>query len=123
MQSLVKSGDVQAGLTALRAFLDDLNSGEDVDRYRRETFEIQLFAAELMMATQLSNATLRSSAVAGVDYLNRLLRGLPNRGQMLTYLRRYYDLAVEVQLQWRGRWGILEIVGQPLHGGFNVLVL
>jgi serine/threonine protein kinase len=94
--TLKKSDDLASGLSSLRAFLDDFDSAAgQLDRYRRETLEIQLFAAELMIASKLKDASLRSTAAADVAYLERLLAGLPNRDQMLTYLRRYYYLAIE----------------------------
>jgi hypothetical protein len=92
----LKRGDLETGLSALRGFLDDFDTDAgQLDRYRRETLELQLFAAELMIATKLKDATLRSAAEADVAYLDGLLAGLPNRDQMLTYLRRYYHLAIE----------------------------
>jgi serine/threonine protein kinase/tetratricopeptide (TPR) repeat protein len=92
----LKKPDVEGGIAALRAFLNDLQQSSDFpDRYRRETFELQLFAAELLIATQLAEPALRAAAVGDAAKLEQLLAGLPNREQMLPYLRRCYDLVIE----------------------------
>lgn len=92
---LVRDEDVDRGLTALRAFLRafDLDANYP-DRHRRETQELQLLAAELLIATQLAHQ-LDEAAVADLNFLDRLIAAFPYREQMLPYLRRYYDLAVE----------------------------
>ncbi|MCU0981176.1 MAG: hypothetical protein MUF25_18655, partial [Pirellulaceae bacterium] len=89
----------EAGLTALRAFLKafDLDANYP-DRHRRETQELQLFAAELLIATQ-RNQPFDAAAVADLSFLDRLIAAFPYRDQMLPYLRRYYDLAIEVVAQ------------------------
>jgi hypothetical protein len=91
----LKDSQVEAGLAALRAFLKafDLDANYP-DRHRRETQELQLLAAELLIATQL-NQQLGAAAVADLSFLDRLIAAFPYRDQMLPYLRRYYDLAIE----------------------------
>lgn len=92
---LLRDEDVTSGLTALRAFLRafDLDANYP-DRHRRETQELQLLAAELLIATQRAHQ-LDEAAVADVSFLDRLIAAFPYRDQMLPYLRRYYDLAIE----------------------------
>jgi hypothetical protein len=96
---LVKAPEPEAGVTALRAFLKafDLDANYP-DRHRRETQELQLFAAELLIATQ-RNQPFDAAAVADLSFLDRLIAAFPYRDQMLPYLRRYYDLAIEVVAQ------------------------
>lgn len=93
---LLKDADGETGLPALRAFLRafDLDANYP-DRHRRETQELQLLAAELLIATQREQ-TLGEAAVADLNFLDRLIVAFPYRDQMLPYLRRYYDLAVDV---------------------------
>jgi len=93
---LLQEASGEAGWTALRAFLKafDLDANYP-DRHRRETQELQLFAAELLIATE-RNQTQVEAALADLAFLDRLIAAFPYRGQMLPYLRRYYDLAIEV---------------------------
>lgn len=93
---LVQESPADAGLTALRAFLKafDLDANYP-DRHRRETQELQLFAAELLIAAQ-RNQRSDEAPVADLNFLDRLITAFPYRDQMLPYLRRYYDLAIEV---------------------------
>ena len=91
---LVKEGDVEAGVTALRAFLRAFDlDGNYPDRHRRETQELQLLAAELLIATELEQQR-GEAPVADLSYLDRLVAAFPYRDQMLPFLRRYYDLAI-----------------------------
>ncbi len=93
---LVKNSQMEAGLTALRAFLKAFELDANYpDRHRRETQELQLFAAGLLIATQL-NQDLPVAAVADLTFLDRLIAAFPYRDQMLPYLRQYYGLAIEV---------------------------
>ena len=92
---ILKRPDVEAGLAALRAFLRDFDLDPNYpDRHRRETQELQLFAAELLVASQLRDPQRRVSASADAEYLDRLVAAFPYREQMLVYLRRYYDLLI-----------------------------
>ncbi len=86
------------GLDALRAFLKRFDLHTSPDPQRRETQEMQLLAAELLLAVQLRDPDpqRRSAAVQDADYLERLVAAFPYREQMLAYLRRYYDLLIEV---------------------------
>lgn len=95
---LLQAEDIQPGLAALRTFLQDfdLNPGYP-DRYRRETQELQLLAAQLLLATELADPRLRATAAADADYLDRLVAAFPYREQMLPYLRRYYGLLIEAR--------------------------
>lgn len=92
---LLKTSDAAAGLTAVRAFLKEFDLDPNYpDRHRRETQELQLLAAELLIATELQQKA-REAAVADLTFLDRLIAAFPYREQMLPYLRRYYDLAIE----------------------------
>jgi len=92
---LLKTTGAAAGLAAVRAFLKEFDLDPNYpDRHRRETQELQLLAAELLVAAQLQRG-LREEAVADLVWLDRLIAAFPYREQMLPYLRRYYDLAVE----------------------------
>lgn len=96
----LKKPDLEAGISALRALLKALDFGSDhPDHLRRETLELHLFAAELLTATELEETSLQSAAVTDAAYLERLVAGIPHRDQMLTYLRRYYDLAIKAVAQ------------------------
>jgi hypothetical protein len=96
----LKKPDLEAGISALRALLEELDFGsEHPDHLRRETLELHLFAAELLIATEVGEKSLRSAAATDAAYLERLLAGIPHRDQMLIYLRRYYDLAIEAVAQ------------------------
>jgi hypothetical protein len=92
---LKTSSSAAAGLTAVRAFLKEFDLDPNYpDRHRRETQELQLLAAELLIATELEQKA-REGAVADLTFLDRLVAAFPYREQMLPYLRRYYDLAIE----------------------------
>lgn len=92
---LLKSTEPAAGLTAVRAFLKEFDLDPNYpDRHRRETQELQLLAAELLIATELQQKD-HEPAVADLTFLDRLIAAFPYREQMLPYLRRYYDLAIE----------------------------
>jgi tetratricopeptide (TPR) repeat protein len=83
------------GLAALRTFLKHFDLNPDYpDRQRRETQELQLLAAELLLATQLHDPQRSGAAEMDADYLDRLVAAFPYREQMLAYLRRYYDLLI-----------------------------
>jgi len=92
----LKGDDEEAGLAALRAFLKQFDLDPNYpDRHRRETQELQLLAAELLIATECRRQQA-DAALADLAHLDRLIVAFPYRDQMLPYLRRYYDLAVEV---------------------------
>jgi serine/threonine protein kinase len=81
------------GRKLLHAFLDQfkLNSAFR-DSTRRETLELRLFAAELLLAWDLEH----EPAMAGHDqkYLDALLSVFQGRRDIRPYLRRYYELAM-----------------------------
>ncbi len=90
----------ESGWNALRSFLDLFDQHPDYpDPQRRETQEMQLLAAELLLAAQLRDPAPQSRVAAEQDaeYLDRLVAAFPYREQMLAYLRRYYDLLIEVR--------------------------
>jgi len=92
---LVKDAEVETRLSALRAFLRSFDLDANYpDRHRRETQELQLLAAELLIATERERQS-GEAAIADLNFLDRLIAAFPYRDQMLPYLRRYYDLAVE----------------------------
>jgi tRNA A-37 threonylcarbamoyl transferase component Bud32 len=82
------------GQKALRAFLDQFRLNPNyTDRGRRETLELQLFAAELLLASDLE-ANDAPSASRDLKYLDPLLETFRGRGDMRPFLRRYYELAI-----------------------------
>jgi hypothetical protein len=96
---LLKDAQADAGLTALRAFLKAFELDANYpDRHRRETQELQLLAAGLLIATQL-HQQLGAAAIADLNFQDRLIAAFPYRDQMLPYLRRHYDLAIEVVVE------------------------
>ena len=90
------------GQAALRQFLVHCDRNPyDVDRLRRETLELQLFCAELLLASELADADTRGAAQQDATHLENLLRQLEEMlsqrasgEEMLPFLRRYYDLAI-----------------------------
>jgi serine/threonine protein kinase len=81
------------GHKLLRAFLDQFKLNPVYrDTSRRETMELQLFAAELLVAADLEN----EPAMANRDqkYLDALLAVFQGRRDIRPYLRRYYELAI-----------------------------
>jgi len=91
--ALRQSGSA-AGQEALRRFLDQFDlSPNYTDRHRRETQELQLLAAELLIGSEPAPGPTQVVR-RDVDYLDRLLPAFRWPDQMLPYLRRYYDLAI-----------------------------
>jgi len=89
--------DEEAGRAALRSFLKAFDLDPNYpDRHRRETQELQLFAAERLLATELDDAPSPVVA-ADAELLDRLVAAFPYRDQMLVYLRRYYDLLIDAR--------------------------
>ena len=81
------------GRKALRAFLDQFRLNPSYrDSNRRETLELQLFAAELLLASDLESDP--KSAARDLKYLDTLLAFFNGRRDMRPYLRRYYELAI-----------------------------
>ena len=82
------------GRNKLRGFLDRIRlSPGYLDSRRRETLELQLFCAELLLSSELS-AGDTVAAQKDLKHLDRLLSIFRGRSEMLPYLRRYYDLAI-----------------------------
>jgi hypothetical protein len=81
------------GRKLLRAFLDQFKLNPDYrDSRRRETMELQLFAAELLLTWDLENEP--KSAVRDLKYLDALLAVFEDRRELRPYLLRYYELAI-----------------------------
>ncbi len=81
------------GRKALRTFLDQFKLNPSYrDSTRRETMELQLFADELLINSDLENDS--KSAQRDLKYLDALLAAFKGRRNMRPYLRRYYDLAI-----------------------------
>jgi hypothetical protein len=81
------------GRKLLRAFLDQFRLNPAYrDSSRRETLELRLFAAELLLASDLDGEP--RSAARDRQYLDTLLEVFKGRRDMRPYLRRYYELAV-----------------------------
>ncbi len=87
-------GDDVDGRKLLRTFLDQfkLNVIAHNER-RREIVELQLFAAELLLTSDLEDEP--KSARKDLKYLDSLFAVFQGRRDMRPYLRRYYELAVE----------------------------
>ncbi len=94
-QAVLVAGPAPAdGRPPLRAFLDQFKlSPAARGSGRREIVEMQLFAAELLLSTDL--ATDPRSARKDLKYLDALLAVFQGRRGVRPYLRRYYELAVE----------------------------
>ena len=90
----LKEQGAAAGGEALRRFLNQfkLNPGF-TDINRRETLELQLFAAELLLASEL-DAHDAAAAQHDLKYLDPLLVVFRGRKDMRPFLRRYYELAI-----------------------------
>lgn len=95
------ANDRAARREALRGFLKSFDINRDcADRHRRETQEMQLLAAELLVADSLkSTENGKESLADSVAYLDRLIEAFPYRETMLPYLRRYYNLAIEAAVK------------------------
>jgi serine/threonine protein kinase len=81
------------GQTALREFLGQFHTSNYYDANRGETLELRLFAAELLLASELQ-ANGAKAAQSDLKYLDRLLEVFKGREKMQPFLRRYYELAV-----------------------------
>ena len=81
------------GQKALRAFLDQFKLNATYrDSSRLETLELQLLAAELLLAWDLECEP--KSAARDLKYLDGLLALFKGRPDVRPYLRRYYELAI-----------------------------
>jgi hypothetical protein len=82
------------GQKDLRSFLDQFKlNPSHTDSRRRETLELQLFCAELLLRSELE-AQQQAAAQRDGRYLEPLLASFHGRGDMRRFLRRYYDLAL-----------------------------
>jgi len=89
----VKSASPANGVRDLRAFLDQFKLNPAYhDSRRRETMELQLFVAELLLAWDLGSEP--ASAARDLKYLDALLAVFDGRPEIRPYLRRYYELAI-----------------------------
>ena len=83
-----------AGQKSLRGFLDQFRLNPAyTDSSRRETLELQLFCAELLLSSEL-DANQLSAAQRDLKYLDPLLAIFRGRKDMRPFLRRYYELAI-----------------------------
>jgi hypothetical protein len=91
---LALKGPVPAdGHKLLRAFLDQFKLNPAYrDSSRRETMELRLFAAELLLAWDLESEP--ASATHDRKCLDALLTVFEGRRGVRPYLRRYYELAI-----------------------------
>jgi serine/threonine protein kinase len=81
------------GRKLLRAFLDQFRLDPSYrDASRRETMELRLFAAELLLASDLDGES--RSAARDQKYLDALLAVFNGRRDIRPFLRRYYELAI-----------------------------
>jgi hypothetical protein len=81
------------GRKLLHSFLDQFKLNPSYrDTRRRETMELQLFAAELLLTSELASEP--RLAARDLTYLDALLDVFKGRRDVLPYLRRYYELAV-----------------------------
>ena len=91
---LAQTGPTPAdGRKLLRAFLDQFKLNPvSCDPHRREIVEMRLFAAELLLTSDIDD----DPKIARKDrkYLDALLAVFQGRRDMRPYLRRYYELAV-----------------------------
>jgi serine/threonine protein kinase len=94
----------EAGYPALRQFLVQFDRHPyHLDRLRRETLELQLFAAELLLSSEWADEDTRRAAEQDVEHLDVLLRQFEKAlseqssgDELLPFLRRYYDIAITV---------------------------
>lgn len=76
----------------LRAFLGSLQGMPD--NGRRETLEMQLLGAELLLRSDLESKANAATA-SDTSFLSRLLQPLRSNAALLPFLRRHYDLLIE----------------------------
>jgi hypothetical protein len=91
---LAVTGSASAdGRKLLRSFLDQFKLNPIArDSSRREKVEMQLFAAELLLNSDLDGEP--KSARKDLKHLDSLLAVFRDRREMRPYLRRYYELAI-----------------------------
>ena len=90
----LKQQNPAAGQELLRRFLNQFKLNPAyTDINRRETLELQLFAAELLLASELE-AGDATAAQHDLKYLDPLLAVFRGRKDMRPFLRRYYELAI-----------------------------
>ncbi len=89
----LKSPNPADGRKLLHNFLDQFKLNPAYrDSTRRETMELQLFAAELLLTWDLQSDA--KSAARDLKYLDALLAVFKGRRDIRPYLRRYYELAI-----------------------------
>ena len=81
------------GQEALREFLGQFHTSNYDDANRGETLELRLFAAELLLASELQTNGAKA-AQNDLKYLDRLLEVFKGHEKMQPFLRRYYELAI-----------------------------
>lgn len=88
---------LEAGQRRLCDFLTQFYDGSvRVDWKKRETLELQLFCAELLLTSELKDPKGAAAAGEHIKYLDKLIREFPFAAQRIPYLWRYIDLAVRV---------------------------
>ncbi len=123
--------DAAAGHTVLRQFLVQQGELNPFDQFRRETLELQLLCAELLLRCELETPEIRDDAQKDLYYLaDDLLRTFMVRldghdavEDVLPFLRRFYDLAICVAGETNGRAAGLILTSRgPNHGGNSAAV-
>lgn len=91
---VLKEKGLAEGQKSLRAFLDQFRLNPTYsDSSRRETLELQLFCAELLLSTELESGDAKSAPL-DLKYLDALLATFNGRKDTRPFLRRYYELAI-----------------------------
>lgn len=98
---------LQAGQRQLCAFLQQFyDAAGKVDWKKRETLELQLFCAELLVSSELASPAGATAAGEHVKYLDKLIREFPFAEQRIPFLWRYVDLAVRAVAPTRPAEGL-----------------
>jgi tetratricopeptide (TPR) repeat protein len=96
-----------AGQRKLCEFLGQFYDGSvRVDWKKRETLELQLFCAELLLSSELRTPKDNVAACEHVKYLDKLIKEFPFAEQRIPFLWRYIDLAVRAVGQARPAEGL-----------------
>lgn len=98
---LIKEGESKndsalrgAGESKIREFLSGFNeSSLNAPRYRRETLEIQLIAAEMLISSKLKNEGIEPAGKELI-FLDPLLSPMVELDSTRPFLYRYYELAI-----------------------------
>lgn len=95
--------DPSTAHASLRQFLIQQCHLNPYEQLRRETLELQLFCAELLLRSELASPEEQANAPEDLRYLETLLESFTSHlnqhsavDDMLPFLRRFYDLAISV---------------------------